>query len=356
MPTITKRGDRWQARVRRRGYPPQSANFRTKGLAEKWARDVEAKIDAGRFQPTPAAAKGLSLGDALRRYLREVTANKEDPKPEQLKLARVLAHPIALRDFATLRASDFAAFRDGLRKLNGKPYSPDTVRLFLAPLSHLYTVARREWGFEGLPNPLLDVTRPTPSPPRTRRANGDELPEILGKARELHDWAPAAIELAVETAMRRADLHRLRWEHVDLQQRVAHLTKTKNGTTRDVPLSSRALALLRSLGPQAEGPVFPVHRDTISKAMIKARQAAGVRGLRLHDLRREATSRLFERGDLSVAEIKQVTGHKTLQQLAVYMAPRPVEIAQKLARKKKPAKAKAGAGKGATAPRGNPGG
>lgn len=60
-----------------------------------------------------------------------------------------------------------------------------------------------------------------------------------------------------------------------------------------------------------------------------------MKGLRLHDLRREATSRLFERGDLSIADVQAVTGHRTLQQLATYTAPRAREIAAKL--KKKPA-------------------
>lgn len=333
MPTITRRGERWQAKVRRKGYPAQSETFRTKGLAEKWARDIEAQIDAGKFAPAPAEARGLTLGDALRRYLREVTAKKADPKPEQLKIARVLEHPIALRELSTLRAVDFAAFRDGLRKLNGEAMAANTVRLYLAPLSHLFTVARDEWGLEGLANPLLSISKPSPGPGRTRRAQGKELPEILKAARQLHEWAPVMIELAVETAMRRGELARLRWDQVDMRARVAHLPLTKNGEPRDVPLSPRAVALLKQLGP-AEGLVFPVHRDTLSKAMIKARKAAGVSGLRLHDLRREATSRLFERGDLSIGEVASVTGHKTWQMLKRYTAPRAEEIAGKLAKKK----------------------
>ena len=44
---------------------------------------------------------------------------------------------------------------------------------------------------------------------------------------------------------------------------------------------------------------------------------AGVENLRWHDLRREATSRMFERG-LSITEVQSVTGHKTLQMLADY--------------------------------------
>jgi integrase len=60
----------------------------------------------------------------------------------------------------------------------------------------------------------------------------------------------------------------------------------------------------------------------------------GRAGLRLHDLRREATSRLFERGDLTLADIQAITGHRTLQQLATYTAPKAAEIAAKLGKKR----------------------
>lgn len=343
MPTILKRGDRWQAKVRRKGYPPQSDTFPTKAMAERWARDIESQIDAGRFQPVAAAAKGLTLGDALRRYLRDVTAKKEDPRPEQLKIAKIIEHPIALRELSRLTGADFAEFRDGLRKRNGEPMAANTLRLYLAPLSHLYSVARTEWGFAGLANPLLDIAKPKPGPARTRRAQGDELAQILKAAKQVAPWAPVLIEFAVESAMRRGELAKLRWEAIDWTGRTAHLPKTKNGRPRDVPLSPRAIAILkRWRAGQEAGPVFPAHRDTISKAMIEARALAGVEGLRLHDLRREATSRLFERGDLSIGEVAQVTGHQTWQMLRVYTQPRAQEIARKLAGKpgqKKPAPA-----------------
>lgn len=339
VPTFSKRGDRWQAKVRRRGYPPQSETFRTKGLAEKWARDIEAKIDAGKFVATSREAERDTLGEAIDRYLRDVTAHKRNSRPEELKLKAIKGHAIAARTLASLRSADFAKLRDDLRSagLKGKPLAANTVRLYLAPLSHLFTVAREEWGYEGLDNPLLSVKKPsTVGTERKRRAEGKELPQILKAAKAVATWAPAAIELAVETAMRRGEMARLRWEHIDTKARVAHLPETKNGEARDVPLSPRALAIVQGLAKKKrkDGFVFGVHPDTLSDAFIQARTAAKVEGLRLHDLRREATSRLFERGDLSIVEVSAITGHKTLQMLRVYSAPRASDIARKLAKTK----------------------
>lgn len=322
MPTITRRGARWQAKVRRQGQAAQSRTFATKALAERWARETEVAIEAGR----------TTLGELLQRYRREITPTKKSSRPEELKLAALIAHPLARLAVGAVRSSDVAALRDELRD---RGLAPNTVRLYLAPLSHAYNVARREWGFEGLANPVDAVTKPSVAgTARTRRAEGGELAKILKAARELGPWAPAVIELAVETAMRRGELAAMRWEHVDRAARVVHLPQTKNGEARDVPLSPRALAILKGLQQgEKTGPVFGLHPDTISKAMIRARAAAGVEGLRLHDLRREATSRLFERGDLSIVEVSAVTGHKTLQMLKRYTAPRAAEIAGKLARK-----------------------
>ena len=49
MATISKRGDRWQARVRRKGGPPTSRTFRLKADAEKWAAQVEVDGERGGF-------------------------------------------------------------------------------------------------------------------------------------------------------------------------------------------------------------------------------------------------------------------------------------------------------------------
>ena len=118
--------------------------------------------------------------------------------------------------------------------------------------------------------------------------------------------------------MRREEIAGLTWDRVNLQRRTVYLPRTKNGEQRLVPLSPRALAVLRQAGPKDSGLVFGMSADAISAAMIDTRHRAGIRDLRFHDLRHEATSRLFEQTDLDVMEIKSITGHKSLQMLARY--------------------------------------
>ena len=137
--------------------------------------------------------------------------------------------------------------------------------------------------------------------------------------------------------MRRSELVSLRWEHIDLELRVAHLPSTKNGSARDVPLSTRAVVTLQSVGVAATGRVFDIRADAVTRAferaVKRARQtyerefkAQGVipvtnflRDLRFHDLRHEATSRLAE--IFPMHELTKITGHKDPRMLMRYYHP-----------------------------------
>ena len=61
----------------------------------------------------------------------------------------------------------------------------------------------------------------------------------------------------------------------------------------------------------------PTPNLQLRNAWEVARVAAGIPDIRLHDLRHEAASRLFEKG-LNVREAAGVTGHKTLAMLKRY--------------------------------------
>jgi len=138
----------------------------------------------------------------------------------------------------------------------------------------------------------------------------------------------------------------LRWEHIDLERRVAHLPSTKNGSARDVPLSTRAVVTLQSMGVTATGRVFDIRPDAVTRAFERAVQRArqtyeleckaqGVMpvtnflsDLRFHDLRHEATSRLAE--IFPMHELTKITGHKDPRMLMRYYHPRAEDLARKL--------------------------
>ena len=121
---------------------------------------------------------------------------------------------------------------------------------------------------------------------------------------------------AIETGMRRGEILSLTWQHVHLGKRYVHLPDTKNGDSRDVPLSPRALELVRGLPRNIRGDpvVFPLHYEALKSAWRRACDRAVIIDLRFHDLRHEATSRFFEKG-LNVMEVAAITGHEDLRML-----------------------------------------
>jgi integrase len=229
-----------------------------------------------------------------------------------------------------LHGKEFATYRDE-RIAEGAAAS--TVRSELMLISALYKIARKEWGMAGLRNPIADVAVPNPgrSNERDRRLAGDEQERLLAQLKALGPYFAPMAELAIETAMRQGELLALSWADVDLEKRVAKLRDTKNSEARDVPLSSRAVEIIRAL-PRAlsdAAPLFPVTQGNVIRTFREACTAAGIQNLKFHDLRHEAVSRICER--LPMHEAMRVSGHKTAAMLMRYYHPKAEDLARKLA-------------------------
>jgi len=141
-------------------------------------------------------------------------------------------------------------------------------------------------------------------------------------------WAVASF--AIETAIRRGEIVKLTWAQVHVAE--GHLllprTMTKNRKPRLVPLTLRAQRILATL-PRVSDRVFATNANSVKLAFRRALERARCTDLRLHDLRHEATSRLFERTTLRETEIGYVTGHTDARMLQRYYNKRPAEFVQR---------------------------
>jgi integrase len=171
-----------------------------------------------------------------------------------------------------------------------------------------------------------DVTAATQKARARRKAA--VIPVKARKRPGCRIWALTSF--AIETAMRRKELCQLAWAHVHLAQGYLLLpgTITKNGKPRIVPLSLRAMRILKTQ-PRKGELVFATRPNTIKMAFKRARERAASIDLRFHDLRHEATSSLFERTDLRANEIGQITGHTDARTLERYYNLRPQEFVQR---------------------------
>ena len=375
MPTIRKRGHyQWEAQVRRRGYPAQSKTFNTKAEAEAWAGMIESEMSRG-IWVSRSEAETTTLYEALERYEDEISLAKKGAAQELSVIKTYKAVNLAKRPLATIRGADIAKLRDEWLK----DYKPATVLRRMAVLSHVFSIARKEWGMDSLSNPVELVRKPQPNNARTRRIAVNNAPFIAiageesdsqratqdGELERVADASgsrllPSIIWLAVETAMRRGEIVSLLWVNVDLDRRVVHLPSTKNGDARDVPLSSRAVAVLQALKDARDhakddtsgidgddaGRVFEIRSDAVTRAFERAVARARklyidefkatqqrpdgkfLTDLRFHDLRHEATSRLAS--IFPMHELTKITGHKYPRMLMRYYHPRAEDLAKRL--------------------------
>jgi integrase len=326
MASYRQRNGKWQARVLRDGYPDQTKTFATKSDAEKWARAIESEIDKGQFVNVSEAQR-TTLGDVIARYLAEVTPTMKGASEDTIRLKAIVRKPIARWSMANLSAARIAAYRD--ERL--KEVSAGTVIRELAYLSAIINHARKEWGIN-VPNPVQMVRKPQSPQSRSRVLTDDEVSKLLmalePTGRRSH-WTKPVVQLALATAMRRGELLSLKWEHIDLQARTAFLPDTKNGESRTVPLSTVAVQVLAGLPRHISGMVIPVRFFTLDAAFKRGVRRAGLDGVRFHDLRRTAITRMAEKLP-NVIELAAVSGHKSLMVLKQYYRPTASELAQKL--------------------------
>jgi integrase len=331
MATIRKlESGRFQAILRRKGYPEKSKTFTAEIDAENWAKAVELARDRGTWADD-AEAETTTLDDLLDRYAKSVSKKKKGAEAEGYRIRTWRADPLAKKSVASLKPADFAKWRDD-RLAAG--VAAATVRNDLAVVAHCLQVAIREWGI-GTVNPVRAISLPRQNNSRDRRLEGDEEARLMAAldspaGDRSNPWIGPIVSIAIETAMRQGEILKLTWGDLDLARRVARLSDTKNGQSRDVPLSPAAVAVFEAMARPIKGggAVFPTTASALKQSFMRACTRAKIVDLTFHDLRHEATSRLAEK--LALHELMKVTGHSDTRMLARYYHPRAEDLAKKL--------------------------
>lgn len=319
MATFTQRKSGWFVQVRRKGHKSISRTFNTKAEGERWALQIEAGMGVGTYVDNRETLS-TTLFECLERYGSEIVPLKKGAKRDMIRVKFWQREQLSQKGIGTIKQSDVAKWRDA-RIASG--LSGSTVTKDLALLSHVFTIAIKEWGFP-LTNPVIMIRKPKSASGRDRRLIGDEELRILDAA---SPEMQAFIIIAIETAMRRGEIHSLTRDSI--RGRVIYLPDTKNGTARSVPLSSRAITAINSLPLRIDGKLWEFEADAYTRGFERICKKLDINGLRLHDLRHEATSRLFEKG-LDIMQVKSITGHKSMAMLSRYTHFKADELAKML--------------------------
>jgi integrase len=328
MATIRLRGDKWQVQVRRSGSSAVSKSFLRRKDAEAWARQTEIQADRAELPADTRSLKGISLGDLITRYRKEVTPRKRGAAVEDAVLAKMLLDPICRVPLSQLGTSDFARYRDKRLQTIG----PTTFKRQLNPVRHMFEIAKRDWALPLKENPAKTLRFIAPNRQRSRRLQRGEYARLMKAAGDCRNtFIPLVIRFALATAMRRGEIAAMEWKHLDLKRRQLLIPSSKNGHARTIPLSSDALNALPKQTASCIH-VFQMSGNAIHLAWDRLIHRAEISDLHFHDLRHEAISRFFELG-LTVPEVAMISGHKDATTLFRYAHANAVTALAKLNKK-----------------------
>jgi len=168
---------------------------------------------------------------------------------------------------------------------------------------------------------------------RARRPTLDELVRLRGHfaSRDRRAKIPmqAVLDFAIASARRQAEICRLEWRDNDEENRTGLVRDAKHPTAREgnhrrFKYTPEAWAIVERQ-PRTSEYIFPYDPKSVGAAFTRACRLLGIKDLRFHDLRHEATSRLFERG-YQIHEVAQFTLHDSWNELKRYANLKPEDV------------------------------
>lgn len=322
MASIRKIGKKYLAEVRIKTFY-KAKRFDSKLDAQSWAIEIERQ--RGKHSNTPIIK---TVGDALDRFAKEISPTHKGARWEQVrveKLKRDALADVLLSDLTTQDLQDW---------IDRQATSGATVRREFNVIQSTLTIARKKWKWIER-EPQRDVSLPRPNPSRDRILQPGELDKILialnyvgGPINAIRHQIAVAVLFALETAMRQGEIWGMEWERVHLDRQYVMLPDTKNGTRRDVPLSTKAVKLLKSMPKPHAGYVFSIPQASAGVIFKRSCELAGIQDLHFHDLRHQAITNLARK--LTMLELARVVGHRDPRSLLIYYNETATELSKKL--------------------------
>ncbi|WLQ15384.1 site-specific integrase [Hahella aquimaris] len=330
---------RVQIRVKKGGevVHSESATFPTIKLAKEYERRRETELDQ------PGAIErmqysGLTVRDVLQWYFDEYheVSGFGESKMYHIKMMLNM-EPLASTELVTLSTAHLVDHLKNRRKT----VSASTANNDLVWLRVAFRTAKSHFPSYPISLQVIDdaavIARKhklvAKSAQRDRRPTAEELALLSdyfirrdqGSSIPMHDimW------FAIHSARRQGEIVKLKWSdnneevQVGLVRDAKHPTK-KVGNHRKFKYTNEAWEIIQRQ-PRNSEYIFPYYEKTISTAFTKACQLNGIEDLRFHDLRHEATSRLFEAG-YSIVEVQQFTLHESWGVLKRYTNLRPENL------------------------------
>ena len=325
MASIYKRNGKWRVEIRKIGSKGIHKSFIVKDEAIRFARETEVKIEKGLYQDL-TLAKTTILKDVLAQYRDRVSINKKGYDQERYKINKIIRSDISDKTLSQLTPLVLFEYIEQQKKL----YTASTINKSITIINLALNFAERFLGISLNKNPLKFIKRLKESQFVGQVIEPNEEALLLKHAEfsKLY-WLKTAIILGIDCGLRRGEILKLKAEDVNFKNNTAVLKDTKNGETREIGLSSRAILELKKLPVSIDGKLFPCKRlDTFTFYYNQLKKWSGVKK-RFHDTRHTFASRSTTSG-WSITEIAAQGGWKQLQVLKRYTHIKAEYLAKKM--------------------------
>lgn len=329
---------KYRAYVRREGYASKSKVFTSKRDAQEWLRNNDGD------EALERVTSGTTLASLIDDFV-EAPPGKGTRYWAASHLDFWRAH-LGQMKVADVSRGDINAAKAKLQKTparrsvpggsiaTGARLNPATVNRYLASLSSVFNYAMEIEVIDAHPMKGGKVKKLEEGNGRRRILTADEEARLLTEARRSR-WPMLYlfVRMCLTTAARRSEVLNLRWQAVQLEDRIAVLKTTKNGRPRAMPLVAdvrAALAEAEKARPVGSDHVFfnprkPSEPFNVDTVWTECRKAAGLLNDRddpldrvvLHSTRHTAVTRMLK-GGANLAQAAVVSGHQTLAMLKRY--------------------------------------
>jgi integrase len=343
MASIDKRKGNWRAQVRR-GGKSLTKTFRIKADAEAWARDVERAIDQDVDPTTSRLTTKDTFATLITWHIRDLATYGKPLRRSKEAVLRRLENELGHELIGNLTRERLIQFG---RKRVTEGAGPATLAIDISFIGTVLTHAAAMHGLrvntEAVKLARVALRRVGAigrGQERDRRPTEEELNRLFAcfDANSRNTMPMSAIsKFAIATAMRLDEIARIEWRHLDHRNRTILVEnrkdpRNKDGNDQRVPLLAvtgfdayQILEEQRKRVRSERGRCFPYNSKSIGTNFRRACQDLKIENLHFHDLRHEATSRLFEAG-LTIEQVPLVTGHKDWKMLKRYTQLRPENL------------------------------
>ncbi|NYT45426.1 site-specific integrase [Alcaligenaceae bacterium] len=307
----------FELRVRRQGIKTQYLTFDTLKEAEQARLKLQSDLSVSIVRDYAIAAH-TTLRELMERYRDDVAPQHKGAQIEIGRLNRIMRKEAFVdKKLAALCTEDLQDFiEDRLTEVK-----PATVDRDLDQISQVINYADDVWKIAAVESPFKGLRRPKYFNERTRRLSKDEEKKLLEAARQHENpYIEPAIILALETAARRGELLALTARDMDFERRQIHVRDSKNGRSRDVPMTTRARSVIRALISEGNDRLLNLSANALKLAFFRrVVPAAKLEDFHFHDLRHEAISRLAESSNFELLELQAISGHRDGRMLQRYV-------------------------------------